>query len=54
MNINKTAKTWLGAALAVLALTWTAREAAAANPATLNINVSVTANLSVSVNGVPL
>ena len=46
MNANK--KTWLALGLA---LTWLGTAAEAANPARLNINVQVTANLSVAVNG---
>ena len=50
--MTKTTKKWAGALIALIALAWTAQDAAAANPATLNINVAVTANLSVAVNGV--
>jgi hypothetical protein len=46
MNARK--KTWLALGLALAGLT--AKEASAANPSRLNINVTITQNLSVSVN----
>jgi len=51
MNARK--KTWLGAGL-IAALTWVGTQASAAvgNPSYLNIDVTVSAQLSVSVNGV--